>query len=60
MNALISRLSQPSTYAGFSGLALSLGFADSQYQAWATAAAAFFSLIAVVVGEANSGSTPNA
>jgi hypothetical protein len=48
---LVARLAQPSTYAGFSGLALSLGYADAQFTAWATAAATLFSVIAVVLGE---------
>ena len=53
LDVLVTRLAQPSTYAGFSGLALSLGYADSQFTAWATAAATLFSLVAVVLGEGN-------
>jgi len=58
LDLLVARLAQPSTYAGFSGLALSLGYADSQFAAWTTAAACFFSLVAIVLGE--SGGATNA
>jgi hypothetical protein len=51
MNALISRLAQPSTYAGFSGLALAFGLSQPQFAAYATAAATLFGLIAVALNE---------
>lgn len=48
---VLDRLSQPSTYAGFSGLALTLGYSSPQFAAWTNAAATLFSLVAVVLGE---------
>lgn len=51
MKALISRLSEPSTYAGFSGLAIVLGATAPQFGAFTTAAAALFGLVAVALGE---------
>ena len=51
MKALISKLSQPSTYAGFAGLSLVLGLSQPQFTAWTAAAATLFSLVAVVLGE---------
>jgi hypothetical protein len=49
---ILDRLSQPSTYAGFSGLALTLGYTSPQIAAWTNAAATAFSLVAVLLGEA--------
>jgi hypothetical protein len=54
IDALVSRLAQPSTYAGFSGLALTLGYSAPQFAAWTTGAATLFSIVAVVLGEGNS------
>lgn len=53
MNALISRLAQPSTYAGFSGLALVLGYSEPTFSAVTTALATAFSLVAILLGEAS-------
>lgn len=51
MTALINRLKEPSTYAGFAALAIVLGVTADEYAAAATACAAVFGLIAVFVGE---------
>ena len=51
MNYIIKLLSQPSTYAGLSGIALALGMSDQVYQATAAALAGIFALIAVFVTE---------
>jgi hypothetical protein len=51
MKALINKLSQPSTYAGFAGLALVLGYTSPQIAAVTSAAAAAFALVAIVVNE---------
>lgn len=51
MKKLISKLSEPSTYAGFAALALVLGTTDIVFAAYTTAAAAFFGLVAIVVNE---------
>ena len=51
MNALISKLSQPSTYAGFAGIATVAGIAAPTFQAYELAAATLFGLIAVVLNE---------
>ena len=51
MRALVNRLKEPSTYAGFAALAIVLGISADQFAAGATAAAAVFGLIAVFIGE---------
>ena len=47
----LARAKEPSTYAGFSGLALALGLSGTEWSAIGTAAAAVFAAIAVVVAE---------
>lgn len=51
LNQLLSTLSQPSTYAGFAGLAAAGGVADSKYAAVSAALTAFFGIVAVVLNE---------
>lgn len=51
INWIISRLKEPSTWAGFSGLAIALGLTDSEWSAIAAAAAAVFGAVAVVAHE---------
>lgn len=53
VTALVNRLKEPSTYAGFAALAIVLGLSAEAYAAGATAAAALFGLIAVFIGETN-------
>jgi hypothetical protein len=48
---LLARLSEPSTFAGFSGLALALGVSTPVYGAACAAAAAVAGLIAAVLHE---------
>ena len=48
---LYTLLSEPSTYAGFSSLAILLGASAEEYAVWAGAAAAFFGILAIVVRE---------
>lgn len=47
MNKLIDLLSEPSTYAGLSGLALTIGLSSEEYQAVAQLLAAIFACVAV-------------
>ena len=47
MKRLIEIFSEPSTYAGFSGIALALGMAASEYEAVSAALAAIFGAVAV-------------
>jgi len=51
MNAIISRLKEPSTYAGLAAGAILLGLSQEEIQAWTQAAAGFFAFLAVVIGE---------
>jgi len=51
MNALIARLSEPSTYAGLSGLALVLGLSLEDFQSYANAIAGAFGFVAIILGE---------
>jgi hypothetical protein len=48
---LLNRAKEPSTYAGFSGLALALGLSETEWVAIGTAAAAVCAAIAVVIAE---------
>lgn len=48
---LIQLLKEPSTYAGFAGLALTLGVTNEEFTSYTTALAAIFSIIAVAVSE---------
>lgn len=49
MNYILKMLSQPSTYAGLSGIALSLGIAQPEYNVITAALAAIFGAIAFFV-----------
>lgn len=51
MNKVIELLKEPSTYAGFAGLALTLGVSNEEYTAYTTALATIFSLVAVALTE---------
>jgi len=48
---LLSRLKEPSTYAGFSGIALALGLSGEEWSAVYTAAAALAGLAAMVLSD---------
>lgn len=48
---IISRLKEPSTYAGFAGLALALGMSGELYNATAATLAAIAGLVSVVLAE---------
>ena len=48
---LLSRLKEPSTYAGFSGLALAVGLSDVQWAAISTAVAGLAGAAAVFLSE---------
>ena len=50
---LLKMLAEPSTYAGFAALALTLGVAVEEYTAYTTALAALFALVAVAKGESS-------
>jgi len=51
MNAIISRLEEPSSYAGLAAGAILLGLSQVEMPAWTHAAAGFFAVLAVVIGE---------
>jgi hypothetical protein len=48
---LLSRLKEPSTYAGFSALALAFGLSDAEWSAVSTAAAGLAGVAAVFLSE---------
>ena len=49
---LLTRLKEPSTYAGFAGLALAFGLSDVQWAALSTAVAGLAGVAAVFLSEA--------
>ena len=51
VNFVLSRLKEPSTYAGLSGLALALGVSGDIYAAASAAIAAIAGLIAIILAE---------
>lgn len=51
MGKVLSLLKEPSTYAGFSALALTFGVTNDEYLAYSTALATLFGIIAVAVSE---------
>lgn len=51
VNFALTRLKEPSTYAGLSGLALALGVSGDLYTAASSAIAAVAGLIAIVLAE---------
>ena len=48
---ILTRLKEPSTYAGLSGLALAFGISSDLYTAASSAVAAIAGLVAVVLAE---------
>jgi hypothetical protein len=48
---LLHRLKEPSTYAGFAGLALAFGLSDAEWVAVSTAVASLAGVIAVFLSE---------
>ena len=48
---LLARLKEPSTYAGFAGLALAFGLSDVQWAAISTAVAGLAGVAAVFLSE---------
>lgn len=51
VNWVLHRLKEPSTYAGFSALALAFGLSDAQWAALSTAAAGLAGVAAVFLSE---------
>jgi hypothetical protein len=51
MESLLSRLKEPSTYAGLAGLALLLGFQTEEWQNWINASAGIFAFVSIILGE---------
>lgn len=51
VNWVLHRLKEPSTYAGFSALALAFGLSDVQWAAISTAAAGLAGVAAVFLSE---------
>ncbi len=51
MKKLISRLKEPSTYAGLAGLAVVFGISMGEFQNYANSAAGVFAFISIIVGE---------
>ncbi|KKM17738.1 hypothetical protein LCGC14_1672770 [marine sediment metagenome] len=56
MYNLISRLKEPSTYAGLAAFALALGVTNAEFMGWAAGAAGLFSFISVFVKDPGSDS----
>jgi hypothetical protein len=48
---LVNRLKEPSTYAGFAGLALAFGLSDAQWAAVSTVVASLAGVIAMFLSE---------
>jgi hypothetical protein len=48
---LLARLKEPSTYAGFAGLALAFGLSDAQWAAVSTAVAGLAGVVAVFLSD---------
>ena len=48
---ILTRLKEPSTYAGLSGLALAFGISSDLYTAASSAVAAIAGLVAIVLAE---------
>lgn len=48
---LLTRLKEPSTYAGFAGLALAFGLSDAEWAAISTAGAGLAGVAAVFLSE---------
>lgn len=48
---LVNRLKEPSTYAGFAGLALAFGLSDAEWAAVSTAVAGLAGVVAVFLSE---------
>ena len=51
LNFVLTRLGEPSTYAGFAGLAAAVGIAEPLYQAGAAVVMALAGLAAILLGE---------
>lgn len=51
IEALVNKLKEPSTWAGFSAIALAYGMTDSEWMAYSAAAAAVFGVAAVLFKE---------
>lgn len=51
LNAIVARLKEPSTYAGFAGIALAVGISAPLFTAVTTFMAAAAGLIAIFVAE---------
>jgi hypothetical protein len=51
LNAIVARLKEPSTYAGFAGIALAVGVSAPLFTAVTTFVAAAAGLVAVFVAE---------
>lgn len=51
LNFILSRLKEPSTFAGFAGLAAAIGIAQPLYEAGSAVIVAVASLVAVLLAE---------
>ncbi len=51
MEWILSRLREPSTYAGFAGLAAAVGISEPLYAAASAVAIAVAALVAVIISE---------
>ena len=49
---LVSRFKEPSTYAGFAGIALAFGLSDAQWATISTAVAGLAGVVAMFLSEA--------
>jgi hypothetical protein len=49
---IVNRLKEPSTYAGFAGIALAFGLSDAEWATVSTAAASIAGLVAMLLSDA--------
>jgi len=49
---IVNRLKEPSTYAGFAGIALAFGLSDAEWATISTAAAGVAGLVAMLLSDA--------
>jgi uncharacterized membrane protein YuzA (DUF378 family) len=49
---LVNRLKEPSTYAGFAGIALAFGLSDAEWATISTAVAGLAGVVAMLLSEA--------
>ncbi len=51
MKYLISRLKEPSTYAGLSAAAIAIGVSEQQFALWAAGVAGVFAFVSIILSD---------